>query len=365
MITHTPKILIVDDQEINRIVLAEILKRQGYAVIEAENGPSARERAREELPDLILLDVMMPGEQGFDTCRLLKKDPYTADIVVIFVSAVYNVESKVEGLNAGAVDYVTKPFHATEIAARVRLHLRLAMAQKELALVQAQKLEALAAAQRSIFPDPGDLPDAGFAVVRRSFAEAGGDFYDVIELGKGRHSYMVADVSGHGLGVSLTTAALKALTSQNVTAINSPGEALKTMNSVLRRILEDGRHVTACMVEVNRNTNQAEIICAGHPPALFSAAEGFIELGQPGEPLGAFPALVVESVTTRVKRGDRLYVYTDGLIESPVTSRSDGLAELKKRLAAKSNVPLKETLESVFRELDSGTDDALLMGIEV
>lgn len=361
-----PKILIVDDQEINRIVLGEILRRQGYATIEAENGPEARQKAESENPDLILLDVMLPGEQGFETCRILKKNPSTADITVIFVSAVFNIDSKIEGFNAGAVDYITKPFHATEVVARVRLHLRLAKAQSELAFHQAQKLKDLAKAQEHIFPVPEQIPEAMFSVARHSVDEAGGDFYDVIGLGTWRHAYMVADVSGHGMGASIATAALKALTSQNITALNTPADSMKTINTVLGRVLGGKAHITACLAEINRNTHQAEIICAGHHPALFVAASGEAhELGQPGEPLGAFPALVIQPVTVKYRNGDRIYLYTDGMIEKNGATRSEGLQLLKNILIASRDIPVGEATPKALALTGLKTDDALLLGIQL
>lgn len=364
--TDTPKILVVDDQEINRIVLGEILRRQGYLVLEASNGPDARKLASAEEPDVILLDVMMPGEQGFETCRKLKANPDTADITVIFVSAVFNIDSKMEGFNSGAVDYITKPFHAVEVAARVRLHLRLARAQSQLAIMQAQRLQEIAQAQAEILVDPSELPDAKFAVARRSIAEAGGDFYEVLPLGRGRYCYLVADVSGHGLKASFTTAALKALTAQNATAVNTPAETLKTMNSVLRRIMADGSHITACYVNVNRQTYITEVICAGHPQVLWFPQDGDpSQAGAPGEPLGVFPSLVLTPDLLKTKPGDRIYVYTDGVVEGEGRTRSEGIAELTAILSGRQGEPLAAGVAFAFEKMAMGSDDALLMGIEL
>src|SRR5450755_2261821 len=105
--------------------LQNVLDAEGFRTITAIDGPSARELSRTDAPDLILLDVMMPGESGFETCSKLKSDPKTADIPVIFLSALDDVKSKVKGLKIGGVDYVSKPVHGEEVLARVRVHLRI------------------------------------------------------------------------------------------------------------------------------------------------------------------------------------------------------------------------------------------------
>ncbi|MEW6502124.1 MAG: response regulator, partial [Thermodesulfobacteriota bacterium] len=94
-------ILVVEDQELNRFLLEEVLQRAGYAVLAAADGPSARKLAREHLPDLILLDVMMPEEDGYQTCRLLKEEPVTAEIPVIFITALDELKDRLEGLDLG------------------------------------------------------------------------------------------------------------------------------------------------------------------------------------------------------------------------------------------------------------------------
>jgi diguanylate cyclase (GGDEF)-like protein len=117
-------VLIIDDVPTNIQVLAEAL-RQDYRVKVATNGPDALVIARQTLPDLILLDIMMPGMDGFEVCRQLKSDLATQAIPVIFVTASDDLGDEEKGLNLGAVDYITKPFHLPVVRARVRNHLHL------------------------------------------------------------------------------------------------------------------------------------------------------------------------------------------------------------------------------------------------
>jgi signal transduction histidine kinase len=119
------RILLVDDTPTNLKVLAEALHGQGWKTLMAADGESAIEQVEYLRPDLILLDVMMPGIDGFETCRRLKANPATQDIPVIFMTALSDTVDKVRGLELGAVDYVTKPFQHEEVIARTKLHLRL------------------------------------------------------------------------------------------------------------------------------------------------------------------------------------------------------------------------------------------------
>lgn len=118
-------VLIVDDMPTNVEVLAGALMKAGYQVAVALDGESAIAQIQYKSPALILLDVMMPGIDGFETCRRLKASPDTQDIPVIFMTALSEPVSKAKGFDLGAVDYITKPFEAEEVLARVKTHLRL------------------------------------------------------------------------------------------------------------------------------------------------------------------------------------------------------------------------------------------------
>lgn len=134
-------ILIVDDTPTNVKVLFEILNHYGFKVSVAKNGESALEKVQEYLPDLILLDVMMPGIDGFETCLRLKANPKTKDIPVIFMTALSDSVDKVKGLKLGAVDYITKPIGYEEVIARINIHLELRRTQ--LKLIQEEKMSSL------------------------------------------------------------------------------------------------------------------------------------------------------------------------------------------------------------------------------
>lgn len=127
-----PVILMVDDTPANLGILSELFEKDGYDILVAEDGASGIERAAFAKPDLILLDVLMPNQDGFVTCQQLKENPSTKDIPVIFMTALTDIENKVKGFELGAVDYITKPFQQEEVRVRVQLQLNLLFAQRQL-----------------------------------------------------------------------------------------------------------------------------------------------------------------------------------------------------------------------------------------
>ncbi len=125
-------VLVVDDQPQNLRVLAQLLTMEGYLVQVARSGDLALKSIERQAPDLILLDVDMPVMSGFDVCERLKKDPATSAIPILFVSAMEEADTKISSFKCGGVDYITKPFEAGEILARVSTHLQISRLQKAL-----------------------------------------------------------------------------------------------------------------------------------------------------------------------------------------------------------------------------------------
>src|SRR2546422_8001172 len=119
------KILVVDDTAVNVKLLADLLGVKGYAVVTAASGKDALEKVEAEKPDLVLLDVMMPGMTGYEVCRKLRQNPATAMLPVVMVTALDPAQERVKGIEAGADDFLTKPIHQAELLARVRPLLRI------------------------------------------------------------------------------------------------------------------------------------------------------------------------------------------------------------------------------------------------
>ncbi len=135
---YQASIQIVDDDSANLDVLTLMLAEQGYEVRAATNGSVALRAIRTDPPDLILLDIMMPGMNGYEVCEQLKVDKHSRDIPVIFLSALYETLDKIKAFSAGGVDYITKPFHEAEVLARVNVHLTLRRLQQKVEDQKAQ-----------------------------------------------------------------------------------------------------------------------------------------------------------------------------------------------------------------------------------
>ena len=166
------KILVVDDLPENVFMLQDRLEHEGYEVITAYDGLTGIERTRNELPDLILSDVMMPGITGFEVCKTLANDMKTKNIPIILVTAKIGAEDTKEGLEAGAFDYIKKPFNRIELLARVNSALKLSDAQK--LLIKAEKQSVFAAtvvtANHKI-KQPLTLMNLSAAAIKRELAK--------------------------------------------------------------------------------------------------------------------------------------------------------------------------------------------------
>lgn len=143
--TKTPgDILIVDDMAANLRLLSLILAEDGYKVRAALSGAQALDAARAQVPDLVLLDIMMPGMDGYEVCRQLKADERTRDVPILFISALDATADKVKAFATGGVDYITKPFQSAEVLARVRTHLALRNLNRQLQAANAELARQLA-----------------------------------------------------------------------------------------------------------------------------------------------------------------------------------------------------------------------------
>ncbi|WP_244147295.1 response regulator [Desulfonatronovibrio hydrogenovorans] len=371
---RSPQILIVDDSPLNRKLLKVLLGGAGYSTLEAGDGRQAVQEAQKHRPDLILLDVVMPVFDGFQTCAELKANPRTRDIPVIFISSLNDTENIVKGLELGGVDYIGKPFARTEVLARIRVHLELKFARERLVEAQVSRFADLKEAQESFLVDPEKMSEAGFRYIYRPVLEAGGDFLDVIRIGQDTYVYIVADISGHNLGTAYMTSALKVLFDQNINAFTSVDEGLKMINAVLNRIFKPTQHLTASFLVVNRHQNLVDLYNAGHLPVIHvrkknSQAE---VLEAEGDILGPFEQVEFFPKSHAVEPGDRFYLFTDGLVETSGTSsrqRAQGIGAILDLAARSMDFSLNESVEFIFDRIcpDKSLliDDIILLGTEV
>ncbi len=333
------RILIADDNPFNLRLLRRILSNEADTVLEAEDGARALELACEGRPDLILLDVRMPGLDGYEVARALQRNPATADVPILFLSGLTDANSRIRGLESGAVDYITKPFHKDEVLARVRSQLKLRRLTRALREANAdlhekqrrldEDLEAAAAIQRSLLPARGPTTDRVTAAWRyRPCQRSGGDLFSFHELTSDAFAFHVIDVAGHGVPAAMMTVALSQSLSADsgATRERSPGsnrlEAVAPAD-VLRRLDADypidrfDRHFTIAYLLLDLATGLLRYSLAGHPHPVVVRRDGRLEpLKCGGTIIGLGGAVPFDEGRLHLRAGDRVFVFTDGIPEA-------------------------------------------------
>ena len=365
----SPLVLIVDDDSTTRSILQGILAGAGFRTAVAGDVAGAWAGIREHSPDLMLLDVNLPDGNGMDLCQKLQKEPGFGRMPVLFISANDELANKLRGFEVGGVDYISKPLAGAEVLARVGTHLRLKQSYEALMELQAENLNRLAVAQQNTMPQPQDMPEARFHAAIKQKLQAGGDFYDVIPSGENSVDYLVADASGHDLGASYWTAALKALVAEYANPLNSPADVLRALNNALGRILPPGAFFTLIYARLNRRSHRLILANAGHPPAIVTIAKSreALIVRQEGDAVGAFPDPVFGVTEMTVHPGDRLFLYSDGGVENGGTT-TEGINRLVEECQAGSDVPLADLVPSLLKKISNAhdiIDDVVLLGVDV
>jgi serine phosphatase RsbU (regulator of sigma subunit) len=314
-------ILVVDDSPTNLQVLVRTLHGTGHRILAARDGATALEIARRAKPDMVLLDIMMPGVDGFEVCRILKSDVETRDTAVIFLSARGEVSDKISGLELGAVDYITKPIHGDEVLARVATHLSRQHLERAVRQSRDQLDRELASAarmQRLILPAAMPRhPAATFAAHYETSRHAGGDYYDVLTLGPDRFGIMVADVSGHGAPAAIVMAMIRAVLHTYPDVADDPPAVLHHINRHFRYLWDTAMYATAVYAVLDVARRTVRLSSAGHPaPLLVRGPQSVTSIAIDTvmcllwNELGDVPCVEVG-----LQSGDRLLFYTDGITE--------------------------------------------------
>jgi sigma-B regulation protein RsbU (phosphoserine phosphatase) len=319
-------ILIVDDAPLNIGVISGALK-DSYKTKVATNGEKALALASaEEKPDLILLDIMMPGMDGYEVCSRLKSDPATREIPVIFLTGQTAAEDETRGFEVGAVDYVHKPFSPAVVKARVRSHIFLREARAQLAsqlLALNNELEMARQIQLSILPHSiPELPGLEIAARFLPMTSVAGDFYDFIETDEKHIGILIADVSGHGLPSALIASMLQVALTAQAGHASEPAKVLLGLNHALCGKFTYN-FVTAAYVYVDLEKNLMRYAGAGHPPVLQwrNSTGKTARLFENGLVLGMVEEATYDALEFPLELGDRYVLYTDGVLEATNAAR--------------------------------------------
>lgn len=200
--------------------------------------------------------------------------------------------------------------------------------------------------------------------------EAGGDFYDVLDIGNGCSVYFVADVSGHDLGASFFTSSLKALFRQHATTGATPAGVLSGMNDVLCAITSEEVYMTAVCLRIDREAGSYMLASAGHPPVVTIQDGRVANLCVSSPPLGLFLDAAYENRSAGAQPGDRFYLFTDGLAENRGLYVTNGtfLEQLAGFCLHAARLPLRDAVEDIVRGMTAEAhpqDDVVLLGVEV
>jgi len=332
------RILIVDDTPENIQVLMETLKDE-YAILAATNGEKALEVAEKEpQPDLILLDVMMPGMDGYEVCERLSKIDATMKIPVIFVTALAEAGDEARGLALGAVDYITKPFNASLVKARVRNQIELkryrddledtvAFRTRELLETTAEKekleseLRVARSLQMAMVPPGRAMGEGGeyeIAATVKPAKAVGGDLFDYFLLDDGRLCFLVGDVSDKGVPAALFMVKTSTLLRTETVRQTSPVEILERVNRQLSRDNDECMFVTLVLGLLDLATGGLTLASAGHEFPLVVAPGRSTEflLLSGGPALGLDLSARFTEKEVRMAPGDGIVFYTDGITEA-------------------------------------------------
>jgi phosphoserine phosphatase RsbU/P len=315
------RVLLVDDAKANLDILVEGLKAD-YKLSLALNGEMALQVAARTPPDLVLLDIQMPGLDGYEVCRRLRNMPETAEVPIVFLSSLEDVQDKTRGFEAGANDYVTKPFELNEVKARVRSHLK-AKAYNDAVKEQiAGDLRVAHDIQMGMLPR--DLAATGqrygveLAATLEPAREVGGDLYGVYAPDDDRLVLVMGDVSGKGIPASLFMMRTATLLHLLVKEIREPERMLARLNDELSADNASFMFVTMVCAVYEPQRNRLVIANAGHNrPVLIAPGEApRWAVAQMGTALGFDAGLTFERTEIDVVPGTTLVLYTDGVNEA-------------------------------------------------
>jgi serine phosphatase RsbU (regulator of sigma subunit) len=315
------KVLVVEDHPVSRKML-EAMLRKTYLVISAASGTEALALAKETKPDLVLLDIDMPEMDGFQTLDMLRRGVIDEAAPVIFLTAREDAASREQGLEAGAVDYLTKPYDRQELTIKVKNHLALYEARKEIEArnrIMAREMEMASQLQSALLPTRFPVTNKlDFAVAYRPVSKAGGDFFDVIEMPDSYVGFAQVDVSGHGVASAMIGAMFKMVFQSAANNYCCPSTLLSNMNEQLFQVLPDSDFLTVFYGVIDLASLELVFSNAGHPkPFLYRCKTGDIEELSSGGPLiGAFPGMRYDEASTVLQPGDKILIFTDGITEA-------------------------------------------------
>lgn len=315
------RVLLVDDAKANLDILVEGLKAE-HKLSLAMNGETALQVAARTPLDLVLLDIVMPGMDGYEVCRRLRQMPETAEVPIMFLSSLEEVQNKTRGFEAGANDYLTKPFDMLEVKARVRSLLKAKAYNDAYKEQLASELRVAREIQMGMLPHDFGRAEQNYGVnlgaVLEPAREVGGDLYGVCEASPDRLVVFLGDVSGKGIPASMFMVRAISLARLLARDIAEPERILARLNDELASDNPSGMFVTFLCAVFEAKSGRLALANAGHcRPLLLSAGETpRWAVKHLGTALGFEPGLDFECTELTLHPGDALVLYSDGVTEA-------------------------------------------------
>jgi phosphoserine phosphatase RsbU/P len=315
------RVLLVDDAKTNLDILVEGLKAD-HKLSLALNGEMALQIAARTPPDLVLLDIVMPGLDGYEVCRRLRQMPETAEVPIMFLSSLEEVQNKTRGFEAGANDYLTKPFEMLEVKARVRSLLKAKAYSDAVKEQMASELRVAREIQMGMLPHDFAAVEQAYRIrlsaVLEPAREVGGDLYGLCAAGPERLVWFVGDVSGKGIPASMFMVRTISLAQLLAREIAEPERILARLNNELAADNPSGMFVTFLCGVFEPGSGRLALANAGHcrPVLLPAGGEPRWVVKNLGTALGFEPGLEFERTELTVRNGDTLVLYTDGVSEA-------------------------------------------------
>lgn len=315
-------ILLVEDDVSLQGLLRKYLDRYQGRVLSANDGERAWALFQEHSVDLIISDWMMPLMDGKELLRRVKSTRRGESVPFLFLTARDKIEDMVEGLGSGASEYMTKPFHLTELLARVHTLLRMKRLHDDLRREKTRLEEELSLAQRvqtALMAHSARIPPEclDVRVHYRPASFIGGDFFDVIELGEGRYGLFLGDVTGRGPAAALITSLVKGFLGRLAPGIHAPSRVLVALNDHLVDVLEPQMYISCFYAIFHVGGRTLRFANGGQNRQVLLAGERreprplYID----GTLVGLFRGQSYVEQELRLSRGDRIVFYTDGVYE--------------------------------------------------
>ena len=317
------RVLLVDDTQANLDVLCALLEGEGYNISLAPNGEIALRIAGRVRPDLLLLDVMMPGLDGFEVCRRLKAHDQTREIPVIFITAEDQTHSVVKGFQVGGVDYIPKPFRDQEVLVRARNALVTKFLFDQNRAYQEKMEKELQTAhdlQMGLMPTEPPLLE-GFQVAGRCIpaGQVGGDLFQYFPSSEGGLALALADVTGHAMQAAIPVVLFSGLLEVQMEQGGSLEELFARLNRSVHRLLDSRTLVCFALARLDPGSRCLRLGNGGCPPPYhFRAGTGQVVEVKVGQayPLGVRPDTLYPSLKVPLETGDRVVFFSDGIVEA-------------------------------------------------